>query len=602
MHSAYGHRVTIDRTIASFVHQHAEKQPARIALEVWDEKDGVTLTVSFKELSNQVHQAAEFLQQAGGLRAGDRCAFLSHNTVAYVCASLGAQELGATSVNLSWRQPDDVNLTLVKELGAKLLIASKPYAELARRAQGEAPGIRMLLFESVCATPLDKVLPFATTLLRSSARPPPSDGGAPAPALVFFTGGTTGLPKSVPHTHDSVLAMAQGYLDEHGAPLDPDLEERAGSVCFTPYFHVMGYVCCLVANLVAGARSAILASPDAKLSPSLMVAACRTLRPTVLHTVPWVVEGLVQMIHAGNDAVLAELTRLRSLTYGGAALPEELARALSTSGVTLQCAYGQTELSGPVLYGKAGSIYPVYRPLKGIGYELVRGPDDGPDEGELVLLGARSATLGYLAMPSRAEKPPSLSRGGRSTHERYHTNDRFERVRLPGLEGEWLRYLCRNDDLLTHTSGEMTNPLITEQAILAESKGFVSEGGAVLCGTGMTRPVLVVELPTGASSDDTRMRAVLREAVTSANAMQPSYSAVLPQHVWLVPFGSLQRTVKGTIQRKPVEKMLLANSLPDGAEKLEGGSGDDDVRAIPLGCRWTASIPFLRPVCVRTYA
>merc|ERR1712185_370264 len=56
--------------------------------EVWDEQEGVTLTVSFKELSNRVHQAAEFLQQAGGLRAGDRCAFLSHNTIAYVYASL----------------------------------------------------------------------------------------------------------------------------------------------------------------------------------------------------------------------------------------------------------------------------------------------------------------------------------------------------------------------------------------------------------------------------------------------------------------------------------------------------------------------------------
>ena len=70
--------------------------------------------------------------------------------------------------------------------------------------------------------------------------------------------------------------------------------------------------------------------------------------------------------------------------------------------------------------------------------------------------------------------------------------------------------------------------------------------------------------------------------------------------MWLVPFGSLQRTVKGTIQRKPVEKMLLENSLPDGAEKLEGGSGDDDVRASPLGCRWTPSIPSSAPcVCVR---
>ena len=55
------------------------------------------------------------------------------------------------------------------------------------------------------------------------------------------------------------------------------------------------------------------------------------------------------------------------------------------------------------------------------------------------------------------------------------------------MTGEWLRYLCRKDDLLVHTSGEMTNPLVTEQRVLATCAAMLTEGGAVLCGNGMPR-------------------------------------------------------------------------------------------------------------------
>jgi acyl-coenzyme A synthetase/AMP-(fatty) acid ligase len=239
----------------------------------------------------------------------------------------------------------------------------------------------------------------------------------------------------------------------------------------------MGFVVNLIVNLVAGARSSILASHESKLSAELMLRACRELRPTVCNTVPWVVEGFVKMLRAGDPGVADELSRLSLLTWGGAALPEEHAQLLCEHGVMLQCTYGQTELAGPILFGTKGSHHPVYRPLRGIEYELVRGVADGPNEGKLVLLGARSATHGYLAMSTSHEdvRITSVSDGTRSSHERFDTNDRFEHVYIPGQEGVWLRFLSRDDDLLVHTSGEMTNPVITEQAILAS--GVISGGG-----------------------------------------------------------------------------------------------------------------------------
>jgi len=369
-------------------------------------------------------------------------------------------------------------------------------------------------------------------------------------------------------------------------PYDEARVPHAGTVCFTPFFHVMGFVANFLFNLYAGCRVALLASSDEKLSPLLVLDACRVLLPSVLNTVPWVVEGLVELLRRGDPSDAGPvLARLHLVTYGGAALAPHCSEILRRHGVTVACTYGQTELAGPVMFGEPGGDANALRPFSGVEYTLVKGADDAENEGELVLLSCGSTTAGYLPLhpPSKesgAAGPRSLTGGAPcATTERFCTNDRFREVQIDGAP--WLTYLCRRDDLLVHTSGEMTNPLITEQAILAESQGLVSEGGAVLCGTGMTRPVLVVELPKGASSDDSHMHAVLLDAVAKANALQPAYSAVLPQHVWLFPSGSLQRTVKGTIQRKPVEKMLLANSLPDGAVKLKAEGSDGKVRARP---------------------
>ena len=81
------------------------------------------------------------------------------------------------------------------------------------------------------------------------------------------------------------------------------------------------------------------------------------------------------------------------------------------------------------------------------------------------------------------------------------------------------------------------------------------------------RPVLVLELSSGTSRND----ALIRRAIGYANEKQPSYSAVLPQHVWLVPPSSLPRTVKGGVQRAVVEGWLRTGDLQQrtGVMRLE---------------------------------
>eukprot|EP00966_Prymnesium_polylepis_P010111 233624-Prymnesium_polylepis.1 len=109
----------------------------------------------------------------------------------------------------------------------------------------------------------------------------------------------------------------------------------------------MGFSANLVFNLHAGARAAVLASHAARLSPSLVLAALADLRPSCLNTVPWVVEGLADMIGADDERAAQAakaLASLRLLTYGGAALRADCAALLRKHRVPLACTYGQTEL------------------------------------------------------------------------------------------------------------------------------------------------------------------------------------------------------------------------------------------------------------------
>ena len=157
----------------------------------------------------------------------------------------------------------------------------------------------------------------------------------------------------------------------------------------------MGFCANLVFNLHVGVRAFILSRHEARLSPSLILAATQSLRPSCINTVPWIVEGLVEIIRSGDNPSAAQtMSTIRLLTYGGAALPGHCAPVLANLGVVLACTYGQTELAGPVMFGLPGGDPNALRPLPGVGYELVRGADDAEDEGELVLLGNLSSTPG----------------------------------------------------------------------------------------------------------------------------------------------------------------------------------------------------------------
>ncbi|MFC7658734.1 AMP-binding protein [Pseudonocardia benzenivorans] len=156
---------------------------------------------------------------------------------------------------------------------------------------------------------------------------PPDPGiGAGDRAAIYFTGGTTGLPKGVVHTQASAVAVHPAQLLEAEITADDRL------LLTTPLAHAAGLFA--QSALIRGATSVIESGFDA----SSVLHQLRDNGITWTFLVPTMIYRLLDA--AGGSAAHV----LRTVVYGAAPIaPSRLAAALEVFGPVFVQLYGQTE-------------------------------------------------------------------------------------------------------------------------------------------------------------------------------------------------------------------------------------------------------------------
>jgi len=172
------------------------------------------------------------------------------------------------------------------------------------------------------------------------------------------------------------------------------------------------------------------------------------------------------------------------------------------------------------------------------------------DHDELVLLNCPAACPFYLdPLPGPATTIDSAPLNTvKPTHA---TKDLFE-----CRDGTWLTHRCRTDDLIVHSSGEMTNPLPLEDALLR------SLGGAVVrvCVVGQQRPypAALLQLPPpqrhNPGPQPPPSKALLTAVVKAANVGVPLWSRLQTARLLLVE-EELPVSSKGNVIRSSAEEM-----------------------------------------------
>lgn len=369
-------------TVYARVAEHSRRTPEKVAVR---ERERVT---TYAELVDAADRLAAALAGAG-LRRGDRVAIWLPSRVETAVAVLACSRAGFVACPSLHRDHTVAEIAeLVTRMRASAVLVQSGYGADAedREIVTAVEGLDHLRFVRVldppAAGPLFADLPAVEP---ASARTDPD-----TVVYLAFTSGTTGQPKGVMHSDNTLLAPTRALATDWA--LDAD----ACIYSMSPLSHNLGFGAMLLAVTI-GSEFVVHDLPRG-------AALCDRLREagaTFVFGVPTHAIDLLAELRATPDAGLPEL---RGFRISGAAVPPIVAQGLLDVGVVPQSGYGMTEA------GSHHYTLPTDDPALIVdssgracdGYEVAifsrEDPDRAVPPGEIGQIGGRGASLmlGYF--------------------------------------------------------------------------------------------------------------------------------------------------------------------------------------------------------------
>jgi long-chain acyl-CoA synthetase len=324
--------------------------------------------MSFYELRQESRRFANAL--AGlGIQKGDRVGLHLPNCPQYLIAYYAILSIGGIVVNLNpLYTPDE--LKLMANTSGLTSLVTFDMALPAINTLCKQVNIPRVIVTAV--TDYIKGFPVSTSkslnLLEGwhhfsellAKYPNPKRSKVPVnpedPAMIQFTGGTTGIPKGAVLTHANIVAGAMQAALWGNATITLTPHEKRNVMAVLPYFHVYGNI--VVLNWAMFSCATQIQVPRFNID-EMMDLLAKFEQITFFPTVPTLITALI------NHPKSAELNlgkKLGLLNSGGAPMPVELIEQVKDMGIYFSEGYGLSEstslgISNPVLgLKKVGSI------------------------------------------------------------------------------------------------------------------------------------------------------------------------------------------------------------------------------------------------------
>lgn len=331
-------RMTITRKIHGVPVQW-ETLPALVAARAAQHGDAPRLTVagramSYRELDGESSRVAANLHRLG-VRRGDRVACFLRNAPEHLLTWVAAGKLGAIWVPLNaGLVGEDLVHTLTNATPAVLVVDG----ELAERVEAVAerlPPMRVYAVEDGDGGTGGRFRPFADLLEPGHPLPVVEVCGGD-PAVIIYTGGTTGLPKGALLPHFAWIAAGMRYVEA--------FETRPDDVHYSilTLFHVGGLMLGVMGPMVADIPTVI----DRRFSGSNFWARARETGATIVDLIGTMITVLTEQPERADDRD----HRVRvSLGVTGQIPPAVADRFVERFGVGFVNVYSLTETGGVLI-------------------------------------------------------------------------------------------------------------------------------------------------------------------------------------------------------------------------------------------------------------
>lgn len=309
---------------------HTLRAVFETALEKYADRDAVTMeerTLTYRELNRRSNAVAQGLVERG-VEPEDRVALLMSNRLEFVISDLALIKAGATRLPLNDMLTPEEFRYMLADSRAGTVIAGPGFVETITDLATDLPNLETVIGISDGTPVADSVEPFEK-LDGTADTPPDCEISASDIQGHYYTGGTTGKPKGVLQTHESMTLNQYAHITELGVSGDETM------LLMTPLPHSAGLF--LWSALLTGAHAVIYSGFD----PEDALTAIEAYDVTWTFMVPTMIYRLLDH----EKLATTETSSLSTLVYGAAPMtPTRLEEGIDAFGPIFVQFYGQTEV------------------------------------------------------------------------------------------------------------------------------------------------------------------------------------------------------------------------------------------------------------------
>ena len=323
----------------------ARRYPAKAGIIYYD------TSISFADMCDEAERVAGHLEQHCGVRKGDRVALFMQNSPQFVIAYYAILRANAVVVPLNPMYLTQEYLRSARDAGATTVIVSQELYPRLESLLGSADLRHAIVacYSDYLKQPTDLPVPeFVAAprlelsgpglalwrdVLAADLRPGPLTAGPDDLCVMPYTSGTTGDAKGCMHTHRTVMHTLVGSMRWF------NVQSEMTMLAVAPFFHVTGMQGSMNGLIYSGCTIVLLPRWD-RVAAATCVQRYRIASWTGVPT-------MIQDILMTPDIDKYDLSSIRRLSGGGAAMPAAVAQRLKDRGITYCEGYGLSETISP---------------------------------------------------------------------------------------------------------------------------------------------------------------------------------------------------------------------------------------------------------------